>query len=186
MKKQKKQINIGIGEYYASNEGMVIYTLLGSCVAVCLFDPENRIGGMNHILMPGLPDMGRYDASARYGVNAMELLINGIMKLGGNRQKLVAKTFGGANVIPSIPKDRAMGGKIVEFVEKFLDAENIEIISRDFGGYDTRKVYFHTDTGEVFLKRVSSLKSIARKEQKRMERIKRQLEDGSDVTIFDS
>lgn len=182
----KELINISIGEYYASKEKTIICTLLGSCVAVCLYDPENRIGGMNHILMPGQPDLARFDASARYGINAMELLINGIMKLGGNRKKIVAKAFGGGNVLPSISPDRAVGQKIVRFVVDFLKQENIKIISRDFGGNDTRKVYFHTDTGVVFLKRIISMKAsaIVRQEKKRLKGIKHRLEEPGDVTLF--
>lgn len=182
----KTRVTISIGEYYVSREETIIYTLLGSCVAVCLFDPENRIGGMNHILLPGQPDADKYDASARYGINAMELLINGIMKLGGNRKKIIAKTFGGASVLPSIPENRAVGRKIVDFVVKFLHDEGIKIVSRDFGGYDTRKIYFHTDTGDVFLKRITSMKSsgIIQEEKKRLQRIKRQLSDPGDVTLF--
>lgn len=182
----KEQVTIFIGEYYATREQTVIYTLLGSCVAVCLFDPENSIGGMNHILMPGKPDMNKYDDSARYGINAMELLINGMMKLGGNRKKMIAKTFGGASVLSSISEERAIGQKNVEFVVEFLRKEKIKIVSRDFGGYDTRKVYFHSDTGEVFLKRIASMKSsaILQEEQKRLKRIKQQLKEPGDVTLF--
>ena len=182
----KKQVNISIGEYYATREQTVIYTLLGSCVAVCLFDPENEIGGMNHILMPGKPDMDKYDDSARYGINAMELLINAMMKLGGNRKKMIAKAFGGASVLSAIPEEKAIGKKNVEFVLAFLHGEKIKIISQDFGGYDTRKIYFHSDTGEVFLKRIASMNSsdILRKEQKRLKWIKKQLKEPGDVTIF--
>ena len=180
----KKQVTIGIGEYYASKEPVIIYTLLGSCVAVCLFDPKNRIGGMNHILLPGKPELGKYDDSARYGINAMELLINGIMKLGGDRKSLVAKIFGGANVIPSISEDKAVGQRLVDFIQGVLRDEKIKIISRDYGGYDTRKIFFHSDTGDVFLKRLSSMKTIAKKEQERLDKIKRQIDEPGDVTIF--
>ncbi len=180
----KALINIGIGEYYASRDGVIIHTVLGSCVAVCLRDPENKIGGMNHIFMPGEPQMGKYDASARYGVNAMELLINGIMKLGGKRKNLVAKTFGGGNVIASISKETAVGQKIIDFVIDFLSNEKIKIVSRDFGGTDTRKVYFHSDTGEVFLKRINAKKSMAALEKKRLEYLKKQVDEPGDVTLF--
>ncbi|MDM8535516.1 chemotaxis protein CheD, partial [Desulfobacterales bacterium HSG17] len=95
----KRHVDIHIGEFHASGQPTVISTLLGSCVAVCLYDPIKQIGGMNHILMPGRADMKRFDMSARYGINAMELLINRIMNLGGKRRNLVAKIFGGAKTI---------------------------------------------------------------------------------------
>ena len=127
-----KKITISIGEYYASKESITIYTLLGSCVAVCLFDPVNRVGGMNHILLPGKADLKHFDASARYGMNALELLINAIMGLGGDRRKIVAKAFGVGHVLPSIAKENGIGQKIVEFVKEFLHNESIKIISYFF------------------------------------------------------
>ena len=101
----RKQISIHIGGYHASREPSVIHTVLGSCVAVCLFDPVNRVGGMNHILLPGKADMRHFDVSARYGINAMELLINKMMQLGGSRNRFLAKVFGGAHLFPAISKE---------------------------------------------------------------------------------
>ena len=64
-KRTVNQVSIGIGDYFASSQDVVIHTVLGSCVAVCLYDPGKKIGGMNHILMPFNPDINNYDASAR-------------------------------------------------------------------------------------------------------------------------
>ena len=153
----KNQINIHIGEYRASSEPAVIRTVLGSCVAVCLFEPVNRVGGMNHILLPGRADMKHYDDSARYGINAMELLINRIMGVGGDRRRFVAKVFGGAHVLPVISKENGTGEKNSSFALEFLKNEKIRVIKKDVGGTDTRKIYFHTDTGDVFLKRISPI-----------------------------
>lgn len=184
-KRTVNQVSIGIGDYFASSQDVVIHTVLGSCVAVCLYDPGKKIGGMNHILMPFNPDIHNYDASARYGINAMELLINAIMRLGGNRKKMVAKTFGGANLLVSVPQENAVGGKNVEFVVNFLRAEKIKILSRDFGGHDSRRIFFHIATGDVFLKRVPSLKSLVAAEQKKRNRIRERLEAPGDITLFD-
>ena len=81
----KKSFSIHIGGFHASRNPAVIETLLGSCVAVCLYDPVARIGGMNHILLPGKADLKHFDNVARYAINAMELLINRVMTLGGKR-----------------------------------------------------------------------------------------------------
>ncbi len=147
---------ITIGEYHASNNPVIIRTLLGSCVAVCLYDSPKKIGGMNHILLPGKADMKHFNMPARFGVNAMELLINRIIRLGGRKNMLTAKIFGGANVLPTINQSLAMGNKIVSFVKEFLELESIKIIKEDTGGTDTRIIYFHTETGDVFLKRTPS------------------------------
>ena len=149
----KKQVTIKIGELYATDEPTVIYTLLGSCVAVCMYDKKNQIGGMNHIFLPG---NNKLDSSTRYGENAMKYLIKNICALGGNRKNLVAKAFGGAHVIPVISKEIGIGPKIVEFVTDYLKNEKIEIIAHDFGGDKTRKVYFHTDTGMAYVKQIAS------------------------------
>ena len=152
----KKQVTIKIGELYAADEPTVIYTLLGSCVAVCIYDKVNRIGGMNHIFLPGNNE--KNNSSTRYGENAMKYLIKSICKLGGEHKKLVAKAFGGGHVIPAISKEAGIGPKIVDFVLNYLKKEKIEIIAHDFGGDKTRKVYFHTDTGLAYVKHLSSSK----------------------------
>lgn len=150
----KKQVTIKIGELYATDEPTVIYTLLGSCVAVCLYDKKNHIGGMNHIFLPG--NRKDTETSTRYGANAMKYLIKNVCTLSGDRKNLVAKAFGGAHVIPAISKEFGIGPKIVDFVVNYLKKEKIEIIAHHFGGDKTRKVYFHTDTGMAYVKQLTS------------------------------
>ncbi len=182
----KQNISIHIGGFYASREPAVIETLLGSCVAVCLYDSVERIGGMNHILLPGKADLKLFDNVARYAINAMELLINRIMNLGGERAHLVAKVFGGAHVLPAISPKNGMGARNSEFVLKFLQMEAISIVSRDLGGHEGRKIHFHTDSGEVFLKRIPSTRcpNISLKERRLLELARRKAEESGSVTLF--
>jgi chemotaxis protein CheD len=184
--RDRKIVRIHIGEYYASGRARVIYTLLGSCVAVCLYDPIRRVGGMNHILMPGKADLNNFDASARYGINAMELLINRIMNLGGRRESLRAKVFGGARTLSTIPFENSMGPKNEAFAVEFLEREGIPIISKDMGGNRSRRIYFHTDTGDVYLKRGKpiQLTAIPIEEQKVRDRVAREVDQKGDVTLF--
>ena len=112
----KKKVSIHIGGFHASTKPTVIDTLLGSCVAVCLYDHVAPVGGMNHILLPGKADLRHFDNVARYAINAMELLINRILNLGGKRQNLTAKVFGGAHVLPTISEENGVGAKNSEFV----------------------------------------------------------------------
>ena len=86
----------------------------------------------------------------------MKYLIKKICRLGGDPKNLVAKAFGGAHVIPAISKEIGVGSRIVDFVVNYLKEEKIEILAHDFGGSRTRKVYFHTDTGMVYVKQISS------------------------------
>lgn len=137
---------IFVGEVVASATPLMLQTLLGSCVAVCLWDPVARIGGMNHILLPGTGDRG--DRSSRYGVHAMELLINAIMNQGGDRLKLVAKAFGAGNVIASL-QSPTIGELNAAFVRGFLATEGIPLVAQRLGGIRPVQVNFRTDTGKI-------------------------------------
>lgn len=183
----RKRIHIHIGEYYASREPVIIQTVLGSCVAVCLYDPCQGIGGMNHILLPGKADLNKFDVSARYGVNAMELLINRMMNLGVDRGRLVAKVFGGAHMISSISRENGVGDKNVSFVLEFLKREKIKVLSSDVGRNDSRKILFYTDSGDVYLKRVSSSyqQRLAEKEALVKKQIKNIADKSGEITLFD-
>ncbi|HPH03003.1 MAG TPA: chemotaxis protein CheD [Spirochaetota bacterium] len=185
---KKLRAVIHAGEWYASREPTAVYTLLGSCVAVCLFDPASRIGGMNHILLPGKPDFVHYDDSTRYGINAMDVLVARLIALGANRLQLKAKAFGGGHVLATVSRGRGTGQQNIDFVRTWLTTEHIPIISEDLGGYDTRRIWFHTDTGEVFLKRSHMAQAAAmaeQQEQKALERIRREVSRPGDITLFE-
>jgi chemotaxis receptor (MCP) glutamine deamidase CheD len=130
----------------ASATPLLLQTLLGSCVAVCLWDPAACVGGMNHILLPGRG--GGYDRPSRYGVHAMELLINAIMNLGGDRRKLVAKAFGAGNVIASI-QSPTVGELNAAFVRGFLATERIPLVAQRLGGIRPVQINFRTDNGKI-------------------------------------
>ena len=183
----KNKVSIHIGEFYSSTRPTVICTLLGSCVAACLYDPVMRVGGMNHILLPGNAKMKGFNASARYGINAMELLINDIMKHGGNRHRLLAKVFGGAHLLSAISIENGVGRQNITLVEEFLQREGIRIINRNVGGHAGRKIYFHSDTGDVFLKHIQStqLPNVAIEEQERLRQISKEYKRPGEVVLFD-
>jgi chemotaxis protein CheD len=101
---------------------------------------------MNHILLPGTGGAG--DRSARYGVHAMELLINAIMNEGGDRRKLVAKAFGAGNVVASL-QSPTIGELNAAFVRRFLATERIPLVAQRLGGIRPVQVNFRTDTGQI-------------------------------------
>lgn len=183
----KKQIVIGIGGYHASRLPVVIKTLLGSCVAVCLWDQQRKIGGMNHIQLPGEADLKHFNAPARFGVNAMELLINKMMRVGGRKDALIAKIFGGASVLPWKGKPPAPGKKNVAFVKSFLELEGIPVVAENTGGTDTRTIFFHTDTGSVYLKRTVSRMAgtNAAKEELIRRKLRQEMKKTTEVHFFD-
>jgi chemotaxis protein CheD len=184
--KAKRTVGIHIGELFAGKGPIVIQTTLGSCVAVCLYDREARVGGMNHIFLPGRADLKQFDNVARYGINAMELLINRVTTLGAMRRRLVAKVFGGAHVLPAITPENGVGSRNAEFVLEFLKIEDIPLISQDLGGSDARRIFFHTDTGAVFLKRIPSSLSpeIGLAERKLLDAARKKAAEAGDVTLF--
>jgi chemotaxis receptor (MCP) glutamine deamidase CheD len=142
---RRNRISLYVGEVAASQLPVVLDTLLGSCVAVCLYDPALRAGGMNHIL---LPNCRAGERSPRCGIHAMELLINELMKLGGDRRRFVAKAFGGANVLQGM-KMPPVGDGNARFVREFLALEKIPLVAERMGGTHAVHLYFHTDTGKA-------------------------------------
>lgn len=151
------------GEFYVSKEYIPIATTLGSCVAACIWDEENKIGGMNHFMLP-LTDKeaheidwgqrGMHSDATRYGNFAMEYLINLILKNGGKRSHLKAKAFGGARVLENMSD---IGAQNINFVLGYLNDENIPLISSDLGSIHPRKVMFEPQTGRVLMKTIESL-----------------------------
>lgn len=144
-------VNIVVGGCVVTDDpNVVITTTLGSCVAACLYDPVAEIGGMNHFLLPD-----GNDSSARYGVNAMEILINELLKAGARRGSLEAKIFGGGAVINGLTSIN-VGGQNVRFVEEFLGSERIPIVSRDVLDVFPRKVCLFPRSGKAMVKKLAS------------------------------
>lgn len=127
--------------------GVVISTLLGSCIAVCLQDPVARVGGMNHFLLsePASGNM-RQGEEQRYGVHAMELLINGLMQRGAVRHRLRAHLYGGANIIAGLG---SIGSNNAVFARQFMKTEGIAVGRSELGGTRARKVEFMPYEGRV-------------------------------------
>ena len=173
------------GQYYAGSGSLGMATLLGSCVSTCLWDPERRIGGMNHFMLPG--DNGTAASpvprSARFGVYAMELLINEMLKIGAERRRLVAKVFGGGRVLQGAgPLD--VGGSNCEFVLGFLKMEGIPVLAQDLMDSCPRKVHFAPDTGKVLVKKLDRVRDDVVRRQER-EYLRRLGSDGAgSVEIF--
>jgi len=151
-------INVSLGgQELASAEGDILSTVLGSCVAACLRDPIARVGGMNHFLLPGEPaapaDGGARDM--RFGVTAMELLINALLKAGALRSRLEAKVFGGAAVLGRKGAD-SVGGRNAAFALRFLACECIPVAAHDLGGDAARRAYYEPATGRAWVNRIAA------------------------------
>ncbi|SIS89546.1 chemotaxis protein CheD [Phaeovulum vinaykumarii] len=133
------------GEFaIGDGSGGSLTTILGSCVATCLFDEQAGVGGMNHFLLPEGSTQGVQVAS--FGVNAMELLINALTKQGARRDRLKAKIFGGARMIEGLSD---VGAKNAVFVRDFLRREGIVCVGESLGGTSARRVEFWPETGRA-------------------------------------
>lgn len=178
------RITINIGGLHASSKPLLLDTVLGSCIAACLYDPVSGIGGMNHFMLPEGADPDN-PTSARYGVNAMELLISQLMKLGGERRRFQAKVFGGGHVLKIRESLDGVPQRNIDFVRRFLETEQIPVVKEDVGGYQPRRVLFHTHTGKVFLKYLGNNEAerTAEEEMVYLISLKKQKLDG-DVTLF--
>ncbi|MCE2596906.1 chemoreceptor glutamine deamidase CheD [Motilimonas cestriensis] len=146
------------GEYFATKQNTLIVTVLGSCVSVCLRDPLLGIAGMNHFLLPqdNTLQEGILSESARYGVYAMEILINHLLKLGAKKERLEAKVFGGGNVLKGFTTVN-VGERNAEFVQDYLTREQIPILACDLLDIYPRKVYFFPDSGRVMVRKIKNL-----------------------------
>ena len=130
-------------------------TLLGSCVAVCLFDPHLRLGGINHFM---LPDMGRSkhgDVDSLLSGNfAMEALLNALLNKGAKKPRLQAKAFGGGTIIDTDQGAASIGMRNASFAKEWLQREGIPLVSTDLLGPWSRKIIFLPSNGEAFCKRM--------------------------------
>lgn len=178
------RVRIHIGGLRASREPLAIDTVLGSCIAACLYDSESKIGGMNHFMLPDGIDPANPN-SARYGVYAMELLISDLMKLGASRKHFRAKIFGGGHVLKIRESAGGVPQRNIDFIRKFLTGEQIPIVKEDVGGYQPRRVLFYTDTSRVFVKYLGQQEAqrTAEEEMVYLISLKKQKLDG-DVELF--
>ncbi|HET8611124.1 MAG TPA: chemoreceptor glutamine deamidase CheD [Burkholderiales bacterium] len=180
-------VKIQPGEYHVSADDVVLVTVLGSCVSACIADTALGIGGMNHFMLPGntRETAGPDSASARYGVYAMELLINRLLKLGASRARLEAKVFGGGNVVAGMTHAN-IGERNAAFVLEFLEAERIRLAARDLLDVYPRKVCYFARSGRALVKklRMAPAAAIIRDENDYRQRLNtRKL--GGDVELFD-
>lgn len=186
-KLKRNVYEIWTGQYYATKEkNAVITTLLGSCIAVCLFDQRNGIIGMNHFMLPGDFRSEEIITSqdSRYGIHAMELLINDMMKKGANRKNLKSKIFGGGYVLNQSFSNIADAN--IEFARTFLNMEEIEILTEDIAGSYGRKIYFFAENTAVYVKKIrrSNISEQIDQDRNYLKRMRQKKSQENSLTFF--
>jgi chemotaxis protein CheD len=183
-----RTVTIHVGDVIAERVATEIKTVVGSCIAVCLIDRRAQVAGMNHFMLPASVHNGR-DAEdrARFGVHAMDLLIGAMLKAGADRHAMVAKVFGGAHVLLVPESAMSIPQCNIRFVDEFMAAEGIPVVSRDVGGYLPRRLHLHTDSGKVFVHRLGqqALQHAQLQERRHMQVIRQTGGPVGDVTLFD-
>lgn len=161
MSDNQKRVSIRPGEYYVSGEEVVVTTLLGSCIAACLYDPVRRVIGMNHFLLSNR----RYSKdlpvaiteAGRYGIYAMELVINEMLKLKAQKHNLRAKVFGGGSVMQTregTDNFFCVGEVNQRFILEFLQNEGIPLVTSDLGGDSGRVIFFCSRDYSVYVRKI--------------------------------
>lgn len=135
---------------FVKKEGHMVTTVLGSCVAICLYDKVKQVGGINHYMLPFWN--GRELASPKYGNIAIESLVKKMEILGSSRINMIAKVFGGAN---QLNHNSGVGERNFQIAKEMLEDYNIKIVAKSIGGHNGRKINFNTSTGEVFMKNIA-------------------------------
>jgi chemotaxis protein CheD len=152
--KEPASLYLHPGQLVVSATPCCIGTILGSCVAVCVWDDETGIGGMNHFLLPNFA--GRGASSARFGNVAIEMLLSRLANAGARRYSMRAKLFGGANVLEAL---RGVGGSLgrqnVEVARRQLLEAQVPVVAEDVEGDRGRKVIFRTDDGSAKVRLLS-------------------------------
>lgn len=147
-------LTLYIGGVVAVSRPSILRTTVGSCIAVCLFDPVALVGGMNHFMLADVPDGAAEPAS--YGGPAMETLLAAMDREGARRSRLVARVFGGAHVIESRESDESVPSRNIAFVHRYLTAMRTQVRSFEVGGYAARRITFETWTGHAMTELLAS------------------------------
>ncbi|WP_286239174.1 chemotaxis protein CheD [Neptuniibacter halophilus] len=139
------------GDYFVANTELVITTVLGSCISACIHDPVAGFGGMNHFMLPEGDARDDLCRSSRYGLFAMEQLINELMKHGCSRHNMQVKLTGGGRMIAGMSN---IGQQNIDFILKYIEDESLNLIASDLGGDQARKVAYFPLEGRMLVNKL--------------------------------
>lgn len=124
-------------------------TCVGSCIAICIHDTNNKNGGLAHIMLPQADVFPKEKLPAKFADTAIPALVKALKRLGPNGA-FTAKIAGGANMFPDVKaQSMAIGAKNITATKAALSLNNIPLLGEDIGGTKGRKIVFNTATGTV-------------------------------------
>ncbi len=147
----RTEILVGIGEFRVA-KGAVLKTIgLGSCIGIALYDPLVKVGGLAHVMLPRSSNGTK--RSAKYADHAVEMMLEAMERVGVDRDRVVAKMAGGAQIFKHMTMDiLKIGDRNVEAIKSVLDDFGVRLVAQDVGGNQGRTVYFFTDDGRMLVK----------------------------------
>ena len=143
------------GEYMVSKQPHLISTLLGSCVAVCLYHPQHHFGGINHYM---LPTSANKERNGKYGDYAINLLLQFMERACGSLSGVEAMIFGGANVIGSISTGSGptIGGRNIALAQELMKKNGIKVTKEQVGGTAGLKIFYQNWDNQVRVETMNS------------------------------
>lgn len=177
------------GECYVSGGTEMISTVLGSCISACVRDPIARVGGMNHFMLPlqsgvtGISRAAAMDPALCYGNWAMEYLVNEILKLGGRKDRLEVKVFGGGRVLAGMT-NIDVGKQNIDFITQYIASEGLRLKAQDVGDVYPRKVLYFPETGNVKMKKLKTERApeVSKQEKKYLDSMAKPT--STDIELF--
>jgi chemotaxis protein CheD len=155
------RVHLAAAEVCLARTPIVIETVLGSCIAVVLFNPRLRIGAMCHGALPRCPECFIRDADVRRGLRYVDFAIAHLVErfawLGVMPSELVVKVFGGGDMLKifTARKVATVGQQNCRAALETIEAMGMATHVSDLGGMQGRVIYFRTDTGEVLMRRLT-------------------------------
>lgn len=154
------QLYLFPGQFVVMSEKTTVTTVLGSCVAVALYDAKKRIAGMNHFLLPQSRNAEPENGGLRYGAISLSKMLEQMLALGAHQEHLQAKVYGGARVLENVGLGDSIGRQNIDFALSWLNEKRIPIVSNDFGGTAGRKIVLNTFDFSVKVQLLNSMKAV--------------------------
>lgn len=151
---------INPGEYYVTDKIELITTVIGSCIAVIVYDSKKNIGGMNHFAIPSsvqsyTPSTGKsLDTLLIYGIKMMDELVASVLHNGGDRSNLIFKIFGCASIEDTDP---SISERNLAFIDRYMTQTNVNLQAYDVRGSQPRKIVYFPESGQVMVKLLHEL-----------------------------